>query len=355
MQNRGVGAGGHDGVVADGVAQLTGYSVERALKDALGARLVERGRQRGEQTVEAMLGGVHGLAHLAYLVSVLDHASLGGELVQLVVGCGVLVRIGETVGLADGLDHRSDFGVGLADHAHTHGTGFGTHVLGQGVSQLGDVVGFDAGHRLHLLETGTRANPVFAVVGGHEEVLGGIVGARRHEQFRGVGLAGRGFGGVGVDRVQDQHGTSFIIGTQAGVVGERGIRAEHVIAIIVAHLRLAGRNDQTFAREGLAQRLKTGGNELGGFERLDLRIVVGPAGLHELLECGRLRAQRAVVHAVAHRLVRARRRSALFGLIFLVLGGDHFTHCHSPVCSCCRIIDSHFILVGFMRCATIDG
>ena len=201
--------------------------------------------------------------------------------------------IGETVGLADGFNHRSDLRVGFADHAHAYGAGFGTHVLGQGVGQLGDVVGFDAGHRLHLLETGTRANPVFAVVGGHEEVLGGVVGARRHEQFRSVRLAGGGFGGVGVDRVQDQHGAGLVIGTQTGVVGERGVRAEHVIAIIVAHLRLAGRNDQTFAREGLAQRLKAGWRELGGFERINLRIIVGPAGLHELLECGRLRAQRS--------------------------------------------------------------
>ena len=80
-----------------------------------------------------------------------------GELVQLVVGCGVLVRIGETVGLADGFNHRSDLRVGFADHAHAYGAGFGTHVLGQGVGQLSDVVGFDAGHRLHLLEASTRA------------------------------------------------------------------------------------------------------------------------------------------------------------------------------------------------------
>ena len=181
-------------------------------------------------------------------------------------------------------------------------------------------MGLDAGHRLHLLEASTRANPVFAVVGGHEEVLGGVVGARCHEQFRSVRLAGGGFGGVGVDRVQDQHGAGLVIGTQTGVVGER------VIAIIVAHLRLAGRNDQTLAREGLAQRLKAGWRELGGFERLDLRIIVGPAGLHKLLECSRLREQRAVVHTVAHRLIRAGGAGLLHGFILLVFSGNDFVH-----------------------------
>ena len=57
-----------------------------------------------EDVVEAVLGGLDSLAHLSDLVLVLDHASFGGELVQLVVGCVVLVRVGIAVGLTDRFD-----------------------------------------------------------------------------------------------------------------------------------------------------------------------------------------------------------------------------------------------------------
>ena len=252
VQDRGVGAGSHDGVVADGVAQLAGDGVERTFEDALGTRLVERGRQGGEQTIKAMLGGIHGLAHLVDLVVILDHTGFGGELVQLVIGGGILVRVGEAVCLTNGFDHRGDLWVGFADHAYTNGSGLGSDILAERVGQLGDVMGFDAGHRLHFLEACARSHPVFAIVCGHEEVLGGVICARSHEQFRRMGLTGSGFGGVRVDRVQHQHGTGFVVGAQARVIGEGGVRAEGVIAIIVAYLRLAGRNDQTLAGECLA-------------------------------------------------------------------------------------------------------
>jgi len=157
--------------------------------------------------------------------------------VQLVIGGRILVRVGEAVCLTNGFDHRGDLRVGFADHAYTNGSGLGSDILAERVGQLGDVMGFDAGHRLHFLEACARSHPVLAIVCGHEEVLGGVICARSHEQFRRMGLTGSGFGGVRA---------------QARVIGEGGIRAEGVIAIIVAYLRLAGRNDQTLAGECLA-------------------------------------------------------------------------------------------------------
>ena len=104
VQNRRVLAGGDDRIVAQRVALLAGHRVERAFEDALGARLVERFGKLRKDGVEAVLGGLDGLAHLSDLVLVLDHAGFGGELVQLVVGCVVLVRVGIAVGLTDRFD-----------------------------------------------------------------------------------------------------------------------------------------------------------------------------------------------------------------------------------------------------------
>ena len=188
---------------------------------------------------------------------------------------------------------------------------------------------FDAGHGLHLDQAGTRADPVFAVMRVHEEVGGGIIGARGDEQFRHMGLTGLRLRRIRVDGVEHEHGTGLVIGAETRVVRECAVRAEHVIAIIVAHLRLTGGNHQTFALERLAQRRATGRSELGGFQRFDIRILIGPTGLHELAERVGIRAQRTVVHAIAHGLVVARRGGLLRRLIFPVLIGDHFTHIYS--------------------------
>ena len=190
---------------------------------------------------------------------------------------------------------------------------------------------FDAGHRLHLHQAGARAHPVFAVMRVHEEIGGGIVGARCHEQFRHMGRSGLRLGRIRVDGVEHQHGARLIVGSKTRVIRERAVRAEHEVAVVVAHLRLAGRNHQALAGEGLAERRTAGGGELGGFQRLDIRILVGPAGLHELAERVGIRAQRPIVHTVGHGLIVARRGGTLLRLVFLVLFGDHFTHTRSLV------------------------
>ena len=299
MQNRSVGAGSDDGVVADLVAFFTGDGVERALQHALRTRLAKGRRNLAQNVVETMLGCRDRLAHLTNLILILAHACLGGEFVQLVIGSGVVVRIGETVGFTDLLDHAG---------------------------QLRDVVGFDAGHRGHFLHTGTRTHPILAIMGVHEKVLRVMVGTRSHEQFRNMRLAGLRLRRIRIDGIQNQHRAGLEILTQTGVVGERRIRTERVIAIVVAHLRLSGRNHDTLARERLAQRLQTRRRVLGGLQRLDLRLVVIPTGGHELLERLGTRTQRTIVHTIAHGLIRSRSGLPLHLLVFLVLVSNDFAH-----------------------------
>lgn len=76
-----------------------------------------------------MLGGGHGLAHLTNLILILAHACLGGEFVQLVIGSGVIVRISETVGFTDLLDHAGNRRIGFTNHAHAHRAGLSADIL----------------------------------------------------------------------------------------------------------------------------------------------------------------------------------------------------------------------------------
>ena len=136
-----------------------------------------------------------------------------------------------------------------------------------------------------------------------------MVGTRSHEQFRNMRLAGLRLRRIRIDGIQHQHRAGLEILTQTGVVGKRRIRTEHVIAIVVAHLRLSGRNHDTLARERLAQALQTRRRVLGGLQRLDLRLVVIPTGGHELLE--RLGTPDAAndCSPIAHGLIRSRAAS----------------------------------------------
>ena len=326
MQDRGVRAGGDDRVIADLVALLARNRVERALKHAFGTLLVDHMRQGLQDPVEALLRGGHGLAHLADLVGVLDHARLGGHLVQLVVGGGVGVRIGEAVRLAHALDQLGDRGVGLADHAHAHRAGLGADVLADRIGQLGDVMGLQTGHRGQLLQTGARADPVLAVLGGGVVLLGAVVGARRHEQFGRMRPAGLGLLGIRVHRVEHQHGARLVVLAQAGVIGEGGVRTEGVIAVVGAHFRRTGRNHDALARELRAQRVDAGLDVLAGLQRLDLGLLIIPARGHEMPERLAGRPQRAVVHTVGVRLRVSRRGRRLTRLVLLVLVGHDFAH-----------------------------
>ena len=71
-----------------------------------------------------------------------------------------------------------------AHNAHAHGAGLSADILAQRIGQLRDVMCFDAGHR--LISTRPARGPTHepAVMRVHEEIGGGPVGARCHEQFR---------------------------------------------------------------------------------------------------------------------------------------------------------------------------
>ena len=220
--------------------------------------------------------------------------------------------------LAQLIHRRGDLRVGFADHTQLHGAGFGADVLAEHVGELGDVMRLDAGHRLELLQSRARAHPIFAVMRVLEEVLRVVVGARGHEQHWRVRA-------VRV-RVEHEHGARLVVLPKAGVIRECGIRAERIVAVVVAHLRLAGGDHETLARERLAQRLQARGGEARGLQARGLRFVVVPTAAHEVHERIGTRAQRAVVHAVTHRLLVPGGRRLFARLVFLVLFGDHVVH-----------------------------
>ena len=262
MQNRSMRAGCDDGVVTDLVAFLAGDCVERTFQHTFRTRFAQSRRQPAQDVVEAVLG----------------------EFVQSVVGGGIAVRIGETVRLANILYHLGDLRIGLTNHTDAYCTGLGSDILAQCIGQLRDVVRLDARHGGHLPQTRARTHPIFAIVGIHEEVLRVMVRARSHEQFRLMRPAGLCIRGIRIDRVQHQHRAGLIVLAKTGVIREGGVRTERVVAIVVAYLRLTGRDYEAFARERPAQRLKTCRRVLGGFQRFDGRLIVIPTGGHELLE-----------------------------------------------------------------------
>ena len=78
-----------------------------------------------------------------------------------------------------------------------------------------------------------------------------------------MGLAFFGLRAVRIHGVEDQHGPGFVILAQAGVIGEGAVRAEGVIAVIVADFGLAGGDDQALAGELGPQGFETVGHEAG--------------------------------------------------------------------------------------------
>ena len=319
-------AGSDDRIVADLIAFLTGNGIERAFQHTFRTRLVERRRQLAQNIVETMLGCGNGLAHFTNLIFVLAHASLGGKLMKLVIGIGIAIRIGETVRLANILHHFGDLRISLADHTHTHGTSLRADILAQCVRQLCNVIGLNTGHCSHLLQAGTRSNPIFSIMGIHEKVLRVVVRTRSHKQFRHMRLAGRSLRRIRINRIQHQHCTGLVVFTQTGVIRKRRIRTERIVAVIVAHLRLTGRNHNTLSGKSLAQRVKTSLNVMGRLQRFNNRLIIIPTGGHELLERLGTRAQRTIVHTVTHRLIGAGGAGLLHGFILLVFSGNDFVH-----------------------------
>lgn len=63
--------------------------------------------------------------------------------------------------------------------------------------------------------------------------------------------------------VEDQHGVRFEFAAESRHVGERRVGAKAVVAIVVAHLEVAGGNHQAFIREEIRDQRVTGRKETG--------------------------------------------------------------------------------------------
>ena len=116
-----------DRVVAQAVALFACLGVEGAFDDALAASVPLGPAERGEDRLEALVGGGDRLAHLLDLKIVLDEAQLGEGLRQLCVE--LRAALGDSCAFAQidhlGLDGRVDAG----DDRHLHLA----EVFGQGV------------------------------------------------------------------------------------------------------------------------------------------------------------------------------------------------------------------------------
>src|SRR5215207_1123582 len=149
-------------------------------------------------------------------------------------------------------------------------------VLGQVVGKLINGSAANAATAAQLLDRRSTAHPHLAVSGVGIE-LGGVSGRPRLEVQGGVVAV--------VGRIEHQHGVWFLIGTQAGQVGERRMGPKAVVRVVGPHLEPAGGNDQPIPGELVADGLPAASGVRGGGQLIrKLRLIRGPALLDELLE-----------------------------------------------------------------------
>ena len=290
MQGAGIVARGGDRVVADAVAVGAGGGLECGLDDSLTTAVAERLRQRCHHVVETCTGDGDGFAQLLDFVVVLDQAQLGEQLCQFGIPGLRGLEIGLDLGASE-VDDSVDAGVGLSDEAH----GDRSEVLRDGVIDGGGALRGDAGHGGHGFEVGARSDPVLAVAGIREELLG-IGSGTGAEVQRHVVAVTLGF--------EDENGVGLGIGFEAGEVDERGMSAEAVVGVVRADLESAGGDDEPFARECCRDGLAARRGEAGCCESLGVEGSAIPSGGDEVAEGGGIRAMRAVVDAVCEVLSR---------------------------------------------------
>jgi hypothetical protein len=147
----------------------------------------------------------------------------------------------------------------------------------------------------HGLEVGARPDPVFAVAGVGEELLGVGAGAGAEVQGHIVAVLGR---------FEDEHGVGFGIGLEPGEMDEGRVSAEAIVGVIGPDLEPTCRNDEAFAGEGLRDPGTTRGSETGRGEGFGIERGAIPTGGDEVAEGLGVRAMRAVVDAVCECLSR---------------------------------------------------
>lgn len=265
-------AGGGDGVVAHGVAVGARPAVERALDDALTARVREHGVEVADDVVEPVLRGVDGLAELTDLVRVLDQSQLGqvaGE--QVVGGWRPLGLVRATDRCADaGVERTGQVVVGFTDEQRRRvecvGDGRERPEVGRGQPEVGG----------DGVERGARTDPELPDLGVGVELF--RVAARGGAEVqRGVV--------AGAVRRHHEHGADDGVGAPTGQVREGGVRAERVVAVVRADLGLPGRHHDRAARVQLGDARATLGGERGLLAGLGLRFrALGPLRPDEVLE-----------------------------------------------------------------------
>ena len=279
VQGVGVLARRDDRVVADGVALGAGVHAEDSLEQPLAAAVGDRAVEVGDDVGEGVGADPAGLAQLAELPVVLDHAQLVGRGDQLVVG--------PRIGAAGPVDERGDRGVRLADDADR-----GVGALEE-CRQPVDALRAHAAQRRHLRRGLPGADPHLAVAGVGVELRVGARHARVEEQHA---LA------VGLD---DEHRVGLAVGAQPAEVREGRVRPIGEVAVVVASLEAACRDD-----EALAGKPRRQGRAVGrgaGYRRQPGRGLGGvgcPVRRDELLE--RLRVRRPAPGGVRPFPVHAR-------------------------------------------------
>ena len=142
--------------------------------------------------------------------------------------------------------------VGVADQTDGDLAG----VLADGVLELVDVPADEAQLGLDVLDRRARADPELAVAGVAEELLG--VARRERAEVEARLVAGLLV--EAAEGLHDEDRVGLAVGAETGEVGEGGVRAEDVVAVVAAHLEPAGGDDEALTLVGGGDR----GAALGG-------------------------------------------------------------------------------------------
>ena len=180
-----------------------------------------------------MVGRLDGLAHLLDLPLVLGEAQVDRKWASSSSASVRSPRVGAVLD-AGGVELAGQVAVGVADQPHGHLAG----VLDHGVGELVDVARGHPELGLDVLDGRTRADPELAVAGVGEELVAVATGERAEVEDRLVAV---------VAGLEHQHGVGLAVAAEPGQVGEGGVRPEHVVGVVAAHLEATGGDDQPVA------------------------------------------------------------------------------------------------------------
>ncbi|MCY1222784.1 hypothetical protein D9M72_348880 [compost metagenome] len=307
VQHGGVVARGRDGVVAQLIALFPGTGKEGSLDDALAAPVGQGPGEGLDDLGEPFHGRGHGGLHLLDFPRILEQADLGeglGELlikgiqhaqvqVVRVLGSVVAGRVHQGVDVLVHLAHQPD-----GDTADLGGA----HILGDCQFELVDVGRGEAQPAFEFCQRGAGADPEFAGAGVCIELFG--VPAGEGPEVKGGAVVPAVVALSFFNRFENEHGVGLVVEAQARQVGETGVGAEAVVAVVGADLQRAGGDHQAFALEQAGNGATPGGGVIGhGVPIGELLCRGRPVAGHEGLEGVGTGPLRAVVDALFEGLV----------------------------------------------------